>query len=142
MLKSDTKKSIVIISMMLLLVIAASCGSTNPSETTTQITTQTTTETTTQTTTQETTSASAADAEEKVFNREELAKYNGQDGQPAYVAVDGVVYDVTNYPLWKDGKHNGNTAGVDLTSVIKEKSPHGTAIFEKKSVPVVGKYQE
>lgn len=29
------------------------------------------------------------------FNQTELAKYNGQDGQPAYVAVDGVVYDVT-----------------------------------------------
>ena len=34
------------------------------------------------------------------FNQTELAKYNGQGGQPAYVAVDGVVYDVTGVAAW------------------------------------------
>lgn len=85
------------------------------------------------------TSASASSqAEETVFTLEELATYNGKDGQPAYVAVDGVVYDVTASPEWTNGEHKmGVTAGQDLTDIIKEKSPHGVAILEK--FPIVGK---
>ena len=67
----------------------------------------------------------------------ELAKYNGKDGQPAYVAVDGVIYDVSAYPKWKNGEHNGYSAGNDLTEIIKTKSPHGVA--KLNGVPVVGK---
>jgi predicted heme/steroid binding protein len=37
---------------------------------------------------------------------------------------------------WKNGKHNGYTAGKDLTAEIKEKSPHGVKNLER--VPVVG----
>jgi predicted heme/steroid binding protein len=68
---------------------------------------------------------------------DELAKYNGKDGQPAYIAVDGVIYDVTNVPQWKNGGHNGYTAGKDLTEEIKTKSPHG--LSKLNGVPVVGK---
>ena len=67
----------------------------------------------------------------------ELAQYNGKDGNPAYVAVDGIIYDVTDLPKWKNGEHNGYTAGQDLTDIIKNKSPHGLAKLE--GVPVVGK---
>ena len=67
----------------------------------------------------------------------ELATYNGKDGQPAYVAVDGVIYDVSGYAKWKNGEHNGYSAGNDLTEIIKNKSPHGVA--KLKGVPVVGK---
>lgn len=59
------------------------------------------------------------------LTEEELAKFNGKDGQPAYIAVDGVIYDVSNHPAWKEGGHNGYEAGKDLTTEIKEKSPHG-----------------
>ena len=31
---------------------------------------------------------------------EELAKFNGKDGNPAYVAVDGIIYDVSASPAW------------------------------------------
>ncbi len=31
---------------------------------------------------------------------DELAMYNGKDGQAAYVAIEGVVYDVTGIPSW------------------------------------------
>ena len=48
---------------------------------------------------------------EKTFTREELAKFNGQNGQPAYVAISGTVYDVSNKAAWKGGKHHGNEAG-------------------------------
>lgn len=68
---------------------------------------------------------------------EELAQYNGKDGQPAYIAVDGIIYDVTNSAAWKNGQHNGFDAGKDLTSEIKEKSPHGVGKLD--NVVEVGK---
>ncbi len=90
---------------------------------------------------EDTSSSASSQAEEKVFTLEELATYNGKNGQPAYVAVDGVVYDVTASSEWTNGEHKmGVTAGQDLTDIIKEKSPHGVAILEK--FPVVGKLAE
>lgn len=61
----------------------------------------------------------------QIFTVEELAKFNGKDGNPAYIAIDGIVYDVTDHPAWKDGGHNGFEAGQDLTEAIKNESPHG-----------------
>jgi predicted heme/steroid binding protein len=84
--------------------------------------------------------AGTQNASDLVLTLEELAKYNGQDGNPAYVAVDGIVYDVTKVPYWKGGKHNGFEAGKDLTDAIKNISPHGTA--KLKGLPVVGKIKE
>ncbi len=71
---------------------------------------------------------------------EELAEYNGKDGKPAYVAVEGVIYDVTDNPKWTNGTHNGNSAGQDLTEALTKRSPHGTSVLSK--VPVVGKIVE
>lgn len=71
---------------------------------------------------------------------EELKQYNGQDGQPAYVAVDGLIYDFTDVAAWTGGKHHGNMAGNDLTDIIKNKSPHGLKVLEGKTV--VGKIVE
>ena len=67
---------------------------------------------------------------------DELAQYNGKDGNPAYIAVDGVIYDVSDVPQWKDGEHNGFSAGNDLTEEIKTVSPHG--VSKLKGLPVVG----
>ncbi|MFC6180941.1 cytochrome b5 domain-containing protein [Lactiplantibacillus daowaiensis] len=75
---------------------------------------------------------------EATFNQTELAKYDGQNGQPAYVAIDGVVYDVTGVDAWAGGKHHGNLAGQELTKVIDEHSPHGRKVLQ--NLPVVGKY--
>lgn len=75
-----------------------------------------------------------------VFSSAELAKYNGQDGNPAYVAVDGKVYDVSDVSVWKNGSHFGKfTAGQDLTEEIKALSPHGLSKLD--SVPIVGLYE-
>lgn len=74
---------------------------------------------------------------EKTFTRKELAKFNGQNGQPAYVAVSGIVYDVSNKTAWTGGKHHGNVAGQDLTDTLYNKSPHGDKVL--KGLPVVGK---
>lgn len=62
----------------------------------------------------------------KVFTAEELEKYNGRDGQPAYAAVDGIVYDLTKSKYWRGGSHmKQHEAGADLTTDIKEKAPQG-----------------
>lgn len=78
----------------------------------------------------------SANEEGQVFTLEELSQYNGKDGNPAYVAVDGVVYDVSDVEPWAGGEHfNGVVAGVDNTDEIS-KSPHGKSVLE--NLPVVG----
>lgn len=75
----------------------------------------------------------------QVFTLEELKTYNGQDGNPAYVAIDGIVYDVSDVAAWKNGEHkNGLTAGEDLTSQLGD-SPHGTKVLD--DLPIVGKLE-
>lgn len=67
---------------------------------------------------------------------QELAKFNGKDGNPAYVAVYGTIYDVTNNAAWAAASHFGLTAGKDLTSEFA--SCHaGQTILSK--LKVVGK---
>lgn len=73
---------------------------------------------------------------EKTFTTTELAKFDGRNGHPAYVAVKGIVYDVSNVPVWKNGKHHGNLAGRDLTSAMP-RSIHMESVL--KDIPVVGK---
>ena len=68
---------------------------------------------------------------------DELKKFDGKNGNPAYVAVDGIIYDVSNVAKWKNGDHNGYSAGNDLTDIIKNKSPHGVKNLE--GLPIVGK---
>lgn len=50
------------------------------------------------------------------ITRSELAAANGRGGNPAYVAVSGIVYDVTNHPGWSLATHFGLPAGKDLTA--------------------------
>lgn len=92
-------------------------------------------------TSSEVVSVSSSAAEMQTFTLEELSQYTGKDGQPAYVAVDGVVYDVTNVEAWKDGEHQmGLTAGNELTEEITNQSPHGIQVLE--GLPIVGEFVE
>ncbi len=76
----------------------------------------------------------------RIFTVKDLAKYNGKNGKPAYVAYKGNVYDVTNSFLWKDGRHQVlHNAGADLTAAI-EQAPHSGDVLAK--FPVVGVLQE
>ena len=63
------------------------------------------------------TDAAATDGAMLELTLEELKQYDGKNGNPAYVAVDGVIYDVTNVAKWKDGEHNGYSAGNDLIDI-------------------------
>ncbi len=71
-----------------------------------------------------------------VLTNDELAAYNGQNGQPGYVAVNGVIYDVSE--TWPNGTHKEFVAGNDITEEIVD-SPHGLAVLEK--LPIVGRME-
>jgi predicted heme/steroid binding protein len=74
---------------------------------------------------------------EKKFKLEELKKYDGRDGRPAYIAMKGKVYDATESDLWADGNHQGlHEAGKDLTEEIAD-APHGEEILN--NVKLIGK---
>ena len=65
------------------------------------------------------------------FTEEELRKYNGQDGAPAYIAFKGKVYDVSSSKLWKNGAHfKRHFAGIDLTPEMED-APHADEVFEQ-----------
>lgn len=52
---------------------------------------------------------------EREFTLEELAEYNGTNGKPAYVAINGIVYDMSNIGPWSGETHFGLFAGNNLT---------------------------
>jgi predicted heme/steroid binding protein len=84
------------------------------------------------------TGSQASASNEKVFTKDELSKFDGQNGNPAYIAVNGIVYDVTNVGAWRNGQHKGGyKAGMDLTDAFKT-SPHDSSIFN--GIPVAGKF--
>jgi len=74
------------------------------------------------------------------MTKEELAKYNGKNGQKAYVAVNGKIYDVSGSQLWAGGDHQGiHEAGNDLTDDLKS-APHVRAVVDR--FPVVDHLDE
>lgn len=83
----------------------------------------------------------AAEMEElTVFTVETLAEFDGKEGRPAYVAVDGLVYDFTDLGRWSGGTHNGYEAGQDLTEALHEISPHGERVLSR--APIVGTLED
>ena len=142
------KKALLITSLVVSLALFTGCSTQTPQATATPVaatatvvatatTTQTTAPTTTATSTPVPTVAAVATSL-PTLNATQLAQYNGQNGNPAYIAVNGNVYDVTDVPQWKNGSHFGRyTAGVDLTDQLKF-SPHGASKLD--GVPIVGTY--
>jgi len=56
---------------------------------------------------------------------DQLSHFDGKEGRPAYIAYKGIVYDVSQGRLWKNGAHvMKHSAGNDLTDSLKN-APHG-----------------
>jgi predicted heme/steroid binding protein/uncharacterized membrane protein len=72
----------------------------------------------------------------KEFTPEELAQYNGENGQPVYIAHEGKVYDVSASKMWKTGSHmKRHRSGLDLTTDIQG-APHTPEVLQR--FPQVG----
>ncbi len=70
----------------------------------------------------------------------ELREFDGKSGKPVYVAFKGKIYDVSESPLWKTGKHQGrHSAGTDLTEAIAN-APHAEEVLMR--FPVVGEVRQ
>jgi len=78
--------------------------------------------------------------DELLLTLDELAEFDGKDGRPAYVAVNGIIYDVTDSQRWSGWEHNGFEAGQDLTDEIENQSPHGVRTLQ--NVPAIGRIIE
>jgi predicted heme/steroid binding protein len=74
--------------------------------------------------------------EQQLFSRAQLALRNGQDKPEVWVALRGVIYDVSKSRLWNKGKHYEHWAGQDLTDELPD-APHNEKVFDK--FKVVGK---
>ncbi len=64
------------------------------------------------------------------YTRSQLALRNGQDKPQIWVAYLGLIYDVTESRLWRNGKHYEHWAGQDLTEELAD-APHTQAVFER-----------
>ncbi|MDF2610280.1 MAG: cytochrome [Lachnospiraceae bacterium] len=71
------------------------------------------------------------------FTLEELAAFDGISGNPAYVAVNGIVYDMGDVAAWSGGRHFGLNAGRDLTQQFT--TCHQGVTTRLETLPVVGK---
>ncbi len=61
----------------------------------------------------------------KEFTPKELASFDGKNGNPTYICVEGKVYDVSGSSLWIEGVHmDDHFAGSDLTGEL-DSAPHG-----------------
>lgn len=73
---------------------------------------------------------------QKELTLEELSNYNGEGGRPAYVAVNGTVYDVSVNPAWGGGTHYGLYSGKDLTGEFS--GCHMGNVGALNSLPKIG----
>lgn len=70
---------------------------------------------------------------DNLYSKAQLALRNGNDREEIWVAYLGVIYDVSNSKLWRDGTHYEHWAGQDLTEELAD-APHTQKVFEKFKV--------
>ncbi|ADR21735.1 cytochrome b5 [Marivirga tractuosa] len=69
----------------------------------------------------------------KKYSPQQLALRNGQDKEEIWIAYKGIIYDVTNSKLWKNGTHYEHWSGQDLTEELKD-APHTEMVFERLNI--------
>ena len=72
----------------------------------------------------------------KEYEVDELARFNGEKGNPIYIAHEGKIYDVSESKLWRKGLHmKRHHAGRDLTNDLQA-APHQKDVLQR--YPQVG----
>ncbi|BDD10340.1 hypothetical protein FUAX_27720 [Fulvitalea axinellae] len=64
------------------------------------------------------------------YSRGQLALRNGQDKPEIWCSYQGLIYDMTESKLWRNGKHYEHWAGQDLTEELAD-APHNERVFAK-----------
>jgi len=65
------------------------------------------------------------------FTADELARFNGENGTPIYIAFEGRVFDVTASKFWRGGTHmKRHPSGRDLTDQMSA-APHDTDVLDR-----------
>lgn len=77
---------------------------------------------------------------ERIFTSEELSTYDGLDGRASYVALNGIVFNVSNIATWGGGTHFGMLAGTDATARARACGYHNPLDI-MRIMPAVGHYQ-
>lgn len=81
----------------------------------------------------------------EVFDAQKLSQFDGKNGHKCYVAIDGIVYEISGSHLWVEGEHITSHGlafcGNDLTEIIKQ-SPHGKSKLSTPYVKKVGIFQK
>ncbi|MFT8351289.1 heme/steroid-binding protein [Clostridium saccharoperbutylacetonicum] len=73
--------------------------------------------------------------QQKEFNLEELEQYDGKNGKPAYISIEGIVYDISNESIFEERKNKGSLARKDLAELFSLSLKINTII---NRAPVVG----
>ena len=77
---------------------------------------------------------------DNVFTKEQLSEYDGQNRNKIYIAVDGIVYDVTDKDTWSGARHYGVAAGKDLTNYFNNCHKNQRDILNK--LEIVGRLED
>lgn len=79
---------------------------------------------------------------DRIVSQMELRRGTGERGARKLIAHDGIVYDVTDCPKWRNDLHEQlHWPGQDLTSELPD-APHAQEVFSRPCVKVVGRLQE
>ena len=69
----------------------------------------------------------------KEYTLHQLALRNGRDREEVWIAVEGLIYDVTESRLWREGQHYEHWAGQEMDEELEE-APHTRRVLEKFKV--------
>jgi predicted heme/steroid binding protein len=74
----------------------------------------------------------------QTYTEDQLRRFNGDRGEPKYVACQGNVYDVSECPRWRAEMHERmHFPGQDLSNEIED-APHADEVFQRPCVKLVG----
>ncbi|MCR1899773.1 hypothetical protein NSA47_12370 [Irregularibacter muris] len=71
------------------------------------------------------------------YTLEELSQYNGKNEQPEYIAIDGVVYDVTHIAEWQDLLDTDVFSGQDISEMVEDESIRDSIIEKAHEVGIL-----